>query len=194
MHKPILALMLLGMAGPVQAGLTGDTVKVEYLIPDESTLFKAVDVVVDGGVEVTGAGFGLLSLPWTLDFSDFTISFRQGPLDGDGQYNVAEFNGWRLSSLDFGVPISSVELTSFGIDGLDSSRLVVDGSSVLLNLQGLPVSALNGWDLRFIVEEVAEPASLLLLGLGLLLLRTAMTNRRGAHFPGDRQPPGAILS
>jgi hypothetical protein len=126
--------------------------------------------------------------------ADFTISFRQGPLDAGGQYNFAEFNGWRLSGLDFGVPISSVKLTSFGIDGLNSSRLVVDGSSVLLNLQGLPVSALNGWDLRFVVEKVAEPTSLLLLGLGLLLLRTAMVSRRDSHWPSNRQSPGAPLS
>ena len=179
MRSSILTLVTLLVANQANAGMLGDAVRAEYLLPSLASTVFSQDVVVDAGVEITSGS--VLTAPWTLDFGDSSISFRQGPLYGSVGYLSVGFNGWLFSSLDLGAPITGFNLTSFGISGLDSSRVSFTSDSMRINLQGFSVSSLSGWDLEILTRGTAvpEPGTLALLGLGLAGL--GLSRRRRAN-------------
>lgn len=171
-HILLAATFVLASVGS-QATLVGDTVTSKYYFPDATTLAGTDVSLVGSGVEVSCPGTsgvcGILQQQYSLDFGADTISFRQR-MTSINPYTVAEFNGWVFSSLDFETGITGVSLSSFGIAGLDVSRLSFTADSITLNLQGLAADVTNGWTLTLAtapVEEVPEPGSLALLGLGL---------------------------
>lgn len=172
---PLVVLSLLPFAAPLAAAtLTGDTVTSQYYFPTGGNLLGTDTSIVGAGVEIAcpGAsgvcGIGLLGT-YTVDFTSDTISFDQ-QLVGSNAYTGAAFNGWVFSSLDFGTAITSLDLFSYGIAGLDASRLSFTNDTITLNLQGLAVEANNGWRVR--LNPVPVPASgvLLVVGLGGLAL------------------------
>ena len=174
---PVAVLSLLLFAIPAAAAtLTGDTVTSTYYFPTSSNAIGTGTSVVGSGVEVTCptvaalCAIGLLG-SYTLDFGSDMIAFDQ-QIGFANAYNPASFSGWVFSDLDFGAGITGVNLTSYGIAGLDASRLSFTGDTIALNLQGLAVSANNGWTLTLNPAAVPLPASgaLLLAGLGGLAL------------------------
>jgi hypothetical protein len=112
---------------------------------------------------------------YSVDFASDTISFDHLIGNSIG-YTAATFNGWVFSGLDFGVPITSLRLTSFGITGLTSSRLSFTANSITLNLQGLRYDSHNGWQIQ--LNPVPVPASCLLLMAGLGGLALIRRRRR----------------
>lgn len=178
MKGSVAALATVLIAGHAHAGMLGDTVRADYLYPNDTTVIFNQDVVVAGGVEIVNVP--IMSTPSSLDFGDTSISFRQGPLPDIGQYTPGDFNGWLLSSLDLGAPIIGFNLTSFGIAGLDSSLVSFTSDSIKINLQGLFVEASNGWDLELLTRgtSVPEPGTLALVGFGLAVL--GLSRRRRA--------------
>lgn len=174
---PVVAVSLLAFAVPsVAATLTGDTVTSQYFFPNGGNLLGTQNSTVGAGVEVSCPGaFGVCPIgllgTYTVDFTSDTISFDQQIGYADA-YTSATFNGWVFSSLDFGAGITNLSLFSYGITGLDMSRLSFTADTITLNLQGLSVEANNGWRLQLNPSAVPVPASgaLLLAGLGGLAL------------------------
>ena len=165
------AAALLASAGSASASLIGDTVTVKYLFPDGATVAAQGDVLVGSGVEVSCPSSSSLCVlsNSTLDFGANSISFSQTRQSAGG-YSAATFNGWEFSSLDFGGAITNVILTSFGITGLDASRVSWTASTIRINVQGLNVAASNGWNLQVqtapLVTPVPAALPLLLTGIG----------------------------
>ncbi len=169
-----LGLALLALPLPAAAAtLVGDSVTATYYFPDTSTPRGTLTTTVASGSEAlcpsdAGPLCGILLGTYSLDFSADQIDFSQ-TLSADNFYNPATFSGWVFTDLDFGSGITGVTLVSNGIAGLDDSRLSFTSNSITLNLQGLTVSALNGWSLRLSdVPTVPVPAAgwLLLAGMG----------------------------
>jgi len=77
------------------------------------------------------------------------------------------FNGWEVDSNDAGFHFDSVSLASNSVAGFDMSRVSWDGTHIFIDLQGLDAN--GSVDLNVdIVADTPEPASLVLLGSGLL--------------------------
>lgn len=170
---------------PASAGtLTGTSVTTSYHYPNLSTSIGSVVSVVGSGVEVScpssAAVCGILGGTTSIDFGANTISFGQ-QIANASVYGSVAFHGWVFSGLQFETGITDVTLTSFGIPGLNASRLSFTSDSISLNLQGLSVAANNGWTLTLEggpAAAVPEPGSIGLLGLGLALCGLGSIRKR----------------
>lgn len=169
---PFAALSLLPLASPAAAAtLTGDSVTASYIFPSLPNSIRAGTFVVGAGVEATCPNSPLLCNvilgTSSLDFGSDTISFAHlSPVTGT--YTAAAFNGWLFSSLDFGTGITGVTLSSFGISGLDNSRVSFTANTISVNLSNLTYARSYGWSLTMQTTTVPLPASgiLLLAALG----------------------------
>lgn len=175
-----ILLVVVGHAAvkPAQAGLLGETVSFDYHYPSLGTvLFPSGSAVVGAGVEFNNiGGFGVGVSP-SADIGDtsFTVSYPFG-------WNVSggiTFDGWVLtaSTADIvGASISSNTLGFTPVVTFDSTHVYVNqigasffsaGSSLTIDMEFAPVS-------------VAEPATLAVLGLGLIGLGVSRRRRNGA--------------
>ena len=180
MRGKILGLLGVGMfAAPFAANATliGNSITVDWLYPDAATEYASDTVTVGAGAEISCPGaYDLCSgfvVGADIDIGADTISLLV--TSGNSSWNGTSFNGYRFSDLSVGGAWSSVSLSSnFG--GLDASRYSFDGSTLLVNMQGL--AANRGDYFEFSLVSVPEPATLSLLGAGLLAFGFGKRRRR----------------
>ena len=166
------AMLAIGLgAGPAQAGLLGDSIRVTYRFPDINTVRDSAGVLVvaptaSGGlVDTFGGGKSFLV---TLSDTQIVLDVRQsgGVFNADGT-----FNGVRLDNLT--KPFDGVTLNpATNLPGFNADRVITSGNMLGINLGGL------GGRVSQVVLDVASPVAAVpeprMLGL-LLLALGAMT-------------------
>lgn len=171
MNKRLLATALLGLVvGSASAApLLGSTVNYQYYFPD-STTFASADngnKVVGAGVEVSnivGVGIGTMDITASQIIIDFIAA---------STFNSFTFNGWVLSD----VFASIDDFTSVTIDamtnmaGFGAGNISFTGDTISVNWASLPFDTNTFVVLNLGFANggvIPEPASLALVGLGLL--------------------------
>jgi len=157
--------------------LNGDTVTVNYLSPDFSTLLATQDVTVGSPfpeINCTAFGSGVCSVfvePGTISIQDLSIVVTE---QAGNVYGTAAFNGFQFTGLDFG---DGSTLVGFNLvtdlPGLTASDVSFTDNSIAFNASGLsfqdnPYSV--ELDLVTSSSSTPEPAAFLLLGSGLTVI------------------------
>lgn len=161
----ILAILL--CVCPVWAEFSGQTIQLQWLFPDSTTIMGTQNAVVGPGVEFPS----FLHLPCNIDISSSQINISIPARNG---FAPASFNGFLFTDINGTVDsITGVTIdSSTEFPGLDATRISWDADNIRINLQGLPPtvndSALSAlFDVAF-STNVPEPLTVLLLGSGLL--------------------------
>lgn len=164
-----LCLLSLGVSS-AQASIIGQTVRIDWLYPDSSTVFDTSGnvVVADPGVEwFAGSGVG------NIDVSDGTITI-ENQTQG---WSVASFNGFRFTDVlgaigDF-TSFSLVSITGFAPPIAPALSFTAD--ELLVNFtptgdENVADGVGQVYTFAFTIGAVpvVEPASLALLGFGLV--------------------------
>ena len=152
------------------AGFMGNTVGVETQFPTiGSVCCGAANVVVGAGIELPPGSFPSYNSNAYVDLGNTTVEFGQ---TSGTTYANATFNGMHF----FDVFASIDAITSITIDpgtnlaGFDISRVIFDADNIWINLVDLVANDAHfvRLNVTFDRQAVPEPASLLLVGLGLI--------------------------
>ncbi len=163
----------------VFGGFMGSTMLIEPQYPaiGDVVFNNSFEVLVTDGIE-------LVDIPgyeFDIDIQDSLITFIgfEGPAyDGGTQFDNTPlhgydeiFNGFYFFDLEGTLPaFSSVTINPATImTGLDQSRISYDDNNIYINFAGL--YAFPNTYVQMDVAFVPEPATVLLLGLGAMLLR-----------------------
>jgi hypothetical protein len=173
--RRIAAALIAACVAPAcaHAGLLGSQVTGTEYFPDLSTVFAgpAGPVTVGPGIEFPS---GALATDGNIDISNTQILWQPTQ---SLTYLPGAFNGFKLTFA--GAPT----ITSVTLDGATTLVPVgfsFTGSEVLFNLEGLTATIGEATIFDVQTAAAAEPASLALLGMGLVGLAVAC-RRRGAR-------------
>ena len=152
-------------AAPAQAAFLGQTIQVQWLLPDTLSPFgSAATAVVGAGIEFPN---GTDSIGGdSFDISDTTITIGQT----SGNFGAATFNGVRFSDIGGTIPdIVDVTIDAGGTtySTFSSSRVSFDANNVWINYASIGLTGTLMLDVTFAETATPEPASLALLGIGL---------------------------
>ena len=171
----VIAVILLALfCGSASASLLdGKTVNYQYFFPNSSSPYADAgngDYVVGSGIEITnianGSYFGY-NRYGTIDISDTNIYVHFNVTDG---WMAEPFNGFRISDALGLIPdFTSVTINAAtNMSGFGASRISFDADNIWINWQGLTFVYDTVVSLDINSTSVPEPATLLLLGFGLI--------------------------
>ena len=185
LHRIVAAFIVtLGLVPVAQAGFIGRELSAEYFYPNLSTSYgpalEAPPVfAVGSGVETIVNVEGVTTI--SVDLTDTSILFDFSTVLNSPTWLSTSFNGL-VFNLTSGAPLdfSSVSIDpSSNYAGFDASRVSFSDSQVTVNWQGLSYNSDTILLIHFepVAAQVPEPATMSLLGLGLLGV-VAMRSRR----------------
>lgn len=175
------AIALLAGGLPAQASLIGQGFNVSYRFADLSTVYAnatatPADFVVGAGVDSVIDVENVTDL--IVDVAAASLSIVFDTVLSSPTWNPASFNGLRfIGTAPHGIAGASVDGTST-LAGFDASRVTLTGDEIRLDWNSLSYADGTQLVINFTFAAVPEPASLALLGAGLLGL--AGTRRRRA--------------
>jgi hypothetical protein len=161
------AFLALGIGGAAQAtSLIGDTINYEYIFPDASNVYQTNTTTVAAGASDIINAIGIFSInPEATSFLASNFSFNSS-------WTTAEFNGFRLSDLNFDDGSTIVGFSfETNMEGLDASRISFTKDSVSVNWNSLAFNRDTYLRVNLDTDRtsVPEPASVLgLLAVGAL--------------------------
>jgi len=159
--KKISCLFVCLFAGTVNAGLIGDTVHVAHNWSSlGSEIYSPMDVLVENG----SGDLANVSPHYSVDIDDTSVFVD---FSSTTSWNTGAFNGLVISDIDSLLSDFSV---STNFVGWDDSRFTHSSDSLMFNWNGLSFNNNTTFQLDFNggnTPQVPEPASILLLGLGL---------------------------
>jgi len=161
--------------------LDGKALTVDYWFPNSGDIYDRRQVTVGSGVEV-------MNFPapgyFDVDVSDKHIAINNFDTSfcfSNCTWSNSSFNGLRFfdhtGTIDSFV---SASVSATNMLGLDASRLSFDANNIYLNWQGLTFSnnTFVELDLNGGSSPIPEPASIMLLGTGVLGLVARNRRRR----------------
>jgi len=168
-YVSVIALFVSVMLVPSNAFavlLDGNTVEYQYLFNTINTNYANADngnKVVGAGIEVSNVADSMAS----LDLSDTNIYVDYVR---SGQWSLGSFNGFRITDINGTIAdFKSVEInpvTNLGF--FDSSNITFDADHIWVDWHGLAFDQNTIVSLDIQGAPVPEPATMLLLGSGLI--------------------------
>ena len=166
----ILVTVLLFASRAYAVGFDAQTVQLQWLFPDISTVVYTENAFVTSGIEFPSITVNTVSYPLDIDISDNQITVATTE---DRFFELESFNGFRFTDINgtiediIGVTINPSTVFA----GLDASRISFDADNIWINFSGLPNDSLSStaiFDVSFSSTPVPEPATMLLLASGLV--------------------------
>jgi hypothetical protein len=179
-------LAVAAIPSPAEAGLIGKQLDAVYYVPDTSTpyaqaSFTPSSFTVGSGQETDGLVEGVTHL--LVDFSDSTLTITLTTTLTTPTWGGAPFNGIIFTSPGpLGIAGATVNPTTT-MSGFDNSRVSFDTDQIFINWNGL--SYVNGTVVTVDFASVPEPATMAVLGAGLLGLAAVRRHGRRARVAAE---------